>query len=346
MEPRRVADQQQSWSEEILMSWLKKFWKPLTWLIAIALVIFVFTITPFADIIAILGNLSSLQIATLIVVNLGIIILFGLRWWLLLMFQGYRLSYLAIVRYRLAAFGVSYFTPGPQFGGEPLQIYYLRNNHQVPTSDALASLSLDKLLELLANFTFLVIGLVFIFAGGYLSADENPLLLLFISILAVLPWGYLCLLYFGKQPITRLSTALISQFPKRPKLGNFNRTVAEAETQISKLLESNTIGMLSLMLISGIVWVALVFEYWLALRFLGAALNLGDALVFVTAARLAFLTPLPGGLGSLEISQVLAASALGMGAELGASIGLIIRMRDITFGLAGLFWGGILTRRF
>ncbi len=328
------------------MSWLKEFWKPLAWLIAIALVIYVFAITPFADIIAVLGNLSIFQIAALIFVNIGIIILFGLRWWLLLRLQGYRLPYLVIVRYRLAAFGVSYFTPGPQFGGEPLQVYYLHNNHQIPTSDAVASLSLDKLFELMANFTFLVIGLVFISTGGYLSVGQNIPLFLIISTLAVLPWGYLLLLYFGKQPISQISMALIALFSEHPKLEGFNQTIRESETQISKFLLSKTIGMVSLMLISGIVWVALVFEYWLALRYLGAALNPGDALVFVTAARLAFLTPLPGGLGSLEISQVLAAGALGMGAEIGASIGLIIRIRDIVFGLVGLLWGGILTRRF
>ncbi len=328
------------------MVWLQRSWKVLAWVIALVLVGYVFVITPFSDIARVLGKLSIIQIALLACLNLGIIFVFGLRWWWLLRTQGFRIPYLAIVRYRLAAFGVSYFTPGPQFGGEPLQIYYLRKNHQLPTADALASLSLDKLLELIANFTFLAIGMVFISAGGYLNINENVSLLLLISILAALPWSYLFVLYFGGRPITRLSKSLAASKPQYSRIRAIHRTIIESEAQIANYCRSNTIDMAGLMLLSGVVWVALVFEYWLALHFLGAALSLGYTLVFITAARLAFLTPLPGGLGSLEISQVLAAAALGIGAEIGASIGLIIRIRDIAFGVAGLLWGGILTRRF
>jgi uncharacterized membrane protein YbhN (UPF0104 family) len=58
----------------------------------------------------------------------------------------------------------------------------------------------------------------------------------------------------------------------------------------------------------------------------------------LTAARLAFLTPLPSGLGALEASQVLAMQALGLEPTFGISISLLIRLRDILFGMVG-FWG-------
>ncbi|MBC8504895.1 MAG: flippase-like domain-containing protein [Anaerolineales bacterium] len=328
------------------MSWLKKFWKPLTWLIAVALVAYVFAITPFTDIIEIFGRLTILQIGGLALVNIVIVILFGLRWWWLLRSQGHCIPFLAIVRYRLAAFGVSYFTPGPQFGGEPLQIYFLRNKHHIPTADALSSLSLDKLFELLSNFTFLAIGIIYIFSGGFLELGENVALLALIAVLAILPWGYLVLLFFSVKPITQAAKTLCSLKPDNKKLQAISDTIRESESQIASYCQSNTLGMVGIMFLSGIVWLVLVFEYWLALRFLGVEIAFGNTMVFITAARLAFLTPLPGGLGSLEISQVIAAGALGIGTEVGASIGLLIRIRDIVFGLIGLLWGGILTRRF
>ena len=86
-------------------------------------------------------------------------------------------------------------------------------------------------------------------------------------------------------------------------------------------------------------------EYMLSLRFLGARVDPLQAVIALTAARLAFLTPLPGGLGALEASQVLALGALGFSPALGISVSLLIRGRDIAFGLIGLWGGAILTRQ-
>ena len=269
-----MADHQSRWSKVTFLEGVKRSLKPLAWLASIALVVYVFAITPFDAVIETLAGLGGLQISLLVLVNLGIITLFGLRWWWILRTQGYRLPYLTIVRYRLAAFGISYFTPGPQFGGEPLQVYYLRKNHRLPTADSLASLSLDKLLELMANFTFLVIGVLVVFAGGYLDFKENLSLLPTILTLAALPWGYLLLLYLGVKPITGLSKALTAAWSDTPGTRVATKTIAESENQISNFCQSKTLDMVSLMLVSGLVWLALVFEYWLALGFLGVPLGL------------------------------------------------------------------------
>ncbi len=341
-----MADHKPRGAEESRMRWLTRFWKPIAWLVSIILVGYVFAITPFRGIAEILRQLSVIQIGLLLVVNAAIITLFGLRWWLLLRSQGHHLPYLAIMRYRLAAFGVSYFTPGPQFGGEPLQVYYLRKYHDLPTVDILASLSLDKLFELMANFTFLAVGIVYVFVGGYLDIDENLPMLPPILILTALPWGYLVLLYFGVKPLSWMSSRIAAMRSSNAQIQTISTTIERAETQTADFCRSKFIIVVGLMLLSGLVWLALICEYWLALRFLGVEISLGNTLVFITAARLAFLMPLPGGLGSLEISQVLAAGALGFGSEFGASVGLLIRLRDITFGLLGLIWGGILTCKF
>ena len=322
---------------------LKNHWKLVFWLLSLLLVAYVITIVPFKAVFKTLAGLSPGEIGLLIIVNLGIILLFGFRWWWILRSRGHQLPFLAVVRYRLAAFGVSYFTPGPQFGGEPLQVYYLKKNHQLSTSEALTTLTLDKLLELLANFTFLAFGILVVVSGGYLNPQDNLPILLSVFILVLLPWGYLLLLYLDKKPFS----ALMSRFRSGKARGGVIRQVVEdAERGMSYYCRKCTLSVFGLMIVSGVVWGALVFEYWLALRFLGAPLNLWGVIVFITAARLAFLAPLPGGLGALEISQVLAAQALGFGTEIGASIGLIIRLRDVSFGLFGLLWGGLLTRRF
>lgn len=341
-----MADSQSPGTKTCLLTVARRSWKPVAWVISVLLVGYTLSIAPLKEIGQTLANLGWAQIGVLLLVNLGIMIAFGWRWWWLLKSLGYPLPYRAILRYRLASFGVSYFTPGPQFGGEPLQVYYLGKHHGVPVPEALASLSLDKVLELLANFTFLALGLIAVLQNSNFGFRNDRMVLLLIVILALLPWVYLALLYMNKRVFAHIGQSKILNMAGNPKLQGSLQTILKAETQMSKFCQDNPLSLVALMVISALVWAALVFEYWLALTFLGAHLDLWTTLVFIVGARLAFLTPLPGGLGALEFSQSFAAKSLGLQPELGVSIGLIIRARDIGFGIAGLIWGGILTRKF
>jgi len=71
----------------------------------------------------------------------------------------------------------------------------------------------------------------------------------------------------------------------------------------------------------------------------GLALGFRQVISVITAARLAILLPMPGGLGTLEAAMVLVTVALGQGAAAGAGLSLLIRVRDIIFGLIGLWLG-------
>ena len=94
-------------------------------------------------------------------------------------------------------------------------------------------------------------------------------------------------------------------------------------------------------LASGLSWGLLLGEYWLMLQLLGADLDLVQAMIALTVARLAILLPLPGGLGVLEAGQVLALGMLGVEPATGLSVALLIRVRDVVLGGLGLWWGGV-----
>jgi uncharacterized membrane protein YbhN (UPF0104 family) len=68
------------------------------------------------DLGTLLSRLQAVQILVLLLVNSLIILLLGARWWLILKVQGHRIPFLAAAGYRLAAFSVSYLTPGPAAG--------------------------------------------------------------------------------------------------------------------------------------------------------------------------------------------------------------------------------------
>jgi len=286
--------------------------------------------------------LSAAKILLLAVINASILLLVSGRWWLILRAQGYTVRYLSVAGYRLVAFGISYFTPGPQFGGEPAQVYYMRNRHDIPTSSALASVSLDKILELLANFGFLLVGIFAALGSGLLAKLAPIQVVAWMAGPFILLLAYTLAIWKGKSPLASLMTRLPQRYGAILRLA---RATASAEVQISQFCQRNPLVMLVASVLSVLIWGVMTLEYWLALRFLGIQVDLLQAVAALTAARIAFLFPLPGGLGALEASQMLTMEALGFNPALGLSISLLIRGRDIILGGLGILWGGIMTRQ-
>lgn len=318
----------------------------LLWLAALLLLGWVFSQIPLGGVFQTLGRLEGWQLITFAALNTLITVLLGMRWWLLLRRLGYRISLLTITRYRLAAFGVSYFTPGPQFGGEPLQVYFVNKYHDVPLTDSLAALSMDKLLDLLANFTFLIFGLIVLGFQRTFSGIFLPSSLLIIILIWLIPVFYLWLIRNGSLPVSRLLTFIINHLKLGGKWNKAITVTQEAEQQMGTFIRKYPRTFLKAVFLSFIIWSGFVFEYWLGLSFLGAQINLWQTITVITIARLAMLTPLPAAIGALEGSQLLAMQVIGLPPSLGVSHSLLIRVRDVTFGGLGLWLNRAEWKRF
>jgi len=82
--------------------------------------------------------------------------------------------------------------------------------------------------------------------------------------------------------------------------------------------------------------VGMVAEYALIASFLGINLVGWQTLAAWTTSWLAFLIPLPGGLGALEAGQVFTLGAFEISAALAIGVALLIRARDLLIGGLGL----------
>jgi uncharacterized membrane protein YbhN (UPF0104 family) len=80
----------------------------------------------------------------------------------------------------------------------------------------------------------------------------------------------------------------------------------------------------------------MVSEYMLITTFLGIDLHGWQTFAAWTTSWLAFLVPLPGGLGALEASQVFTLGAFEVSAALAIGVTLLIRARDLLIGGLGL----------
>lgn len=322
--------------QPIRLAWLGRLW----WLALPLLLAWVWREISLERMLNVLQNIRVAGLAFWIVLNLGLLLLFALRGRVILAHLGYPRPLLALVGYRLAGFGISYFTPGPQFGGEPFQVYLLHRRQGVVGPVALAAMTLDKLLELLASFTFLAVGLVITLANGTLQAQKwyllaAPLLLL------ILPVAYLALLWGGRYP----AFSILGWWLQRvnwPWLSRLRQGVNVAERLAAGFFRQQPGLVAWLFIFSLALWSLSMLEYWVMMDFLGLRLSPYQVLAALTAARLAFLLPLPGGVGVLEASQVIAMRLLGLDLVFGASAGLLIRLRDVLLAGSGLILGAVL----
>jgi glycosyltransferase 2 family protein len=311
-------------------------------LLSIALLWWAVRDIPIPEIFATLLRLSPIALLGLALVNVLILLLFTSRWWIVMRALGYQLPFLSLAFYRLAGFGISYFTPGPQVGGEPLQVHLLHRRHRVSGTSAVAGVSLDKLIELLANLSFLVFGLILVFRGQLFPGSR--LLLLLSAGLLTLPIIYLSLLRLRRRPAAWFLMQLNFLVPWRPAFERARQQVISVEKQVSALVRHKPKALLGALLLSFVSWVLMIFEYWLTIRILGVYMQPAQVIAALTAARLAFLLPVPAGLGVLEAGQVAAMHILGFDPVVGISASLLIRARDITLGALGLWLGGLSSR--
>ncbi|MBI3958264.1 MAG: flippase-like domain-containing protein [Chloroflexi bacterium] len=272
-------------------------------------------------------------------VNGGIAVLFAVRWWLLLTGMGVYLPFGRVVVYRMIAATVSLLTPGPQFGGEPAQVYLLVRHSGVAAPQAIAAVALDRLLELAVNLAFLTGGILYTLWTGVLGAALDGRVILLALIPLSLPPLLLFSFWWRGRFLTIAAEALLRQLPERWQPRSPTRLVESlrgGEAHIHTILRQNPRLVAIGALVSLGNWLVLLADFWLATRLIGLQLDVAQFIGFVVAARIAILLPIPAGLGALEASQILAAQRLGLNPALGLGLVLLFRVRDVALALGGL----------
>lgn len=269
-------------------------------------------------------------------VNLIILGAMCWRWWLILQRMGHPVGFAALVRYRMAANTVSYITPGPQFGGEPLQVLCLATRHGIPRESAAASVAVDRLAELMGNLLFL--SLCGLFVLPPLMTDIPSLIaaatMMMLMVLAV---GLLLRgVARGAAPLSRLAGWAVQWSRWTGRHADLVAFLQTGERRAAAILTDRLPGWYAG--IGLVQWLAFLAELWLIYVFVGFAMSAGDLLTMGVAARLAFLLPLPGGLGALEAGQMLALISLGGDPSLAAAACAIMRLRDLVLISVGAVW--------
>ena len=305
----------------------------------VALLYFALRNAPLTEIVRTLQHLQLWQIGILFAINSLIYALITLRWWIIVRADAKAVPYFPLLAVRIAVFGISYFTFGPQVGGEPLQVLYLQRKYGLNYTRATASVFMDKLLEFLANFFLLAVGLTSIFQAGIISRNGSNSFVSLSGFVILFLWPplHIILMMRGIYPMS----VVLRHISKN----KFARFISASERMAGTFCRRHLSSLLSAIAVSLIAVICMVSEYFLITTFLHIDLTFSQTIAAWTAGWLAFLVPVPGGLGALEASQVFALGTFGISAASAISVTFLIRGRDLLIGGLGLLFAGHSVRK-
>ena len=293
---------------------------------------------PLAEIWAAIRQLRWWQIAIILALNGIFYVVATLRWWIIIRADNKHVPYLPLLGVRVSVFGVSYFTLGPQVGGEPLQVLALQKRYGLTYTHATATVLMDKLLEFLVDFLMLAIGLTAILRVGVMAESglqfSGDLVLL--AFLVFWPPIHLILLYNSRYPLS----GLVHRLPFIKKNSKPVRFLRAAERLAGRFCQRHPRRLLAAIGCSLLAGAGMLLDYALMTTFLNIHLSFWKMTAGWMMGWISLIMPLPGGLGALEASQVFTLGKFGFTAAIALSLALFMRGRDMLIGVLGLLLAG------
>ncbi len=309
----------------------------LTWLISLMLVLWIGKSLPLATILDSVSGLSLWQWGLWSVLNLAIILVYVQRWRCLSIAGGLNISFSHLFLLRQAGQLISLITPGPQFGGEPFQVYWLWKKFSASGSLAILSVALDRFFELWINFAVLLLGLVILMLTPALGLTDWPALAMALALMIlVLSWSGWFLMSH-QEKVSGWIKKLARRWQHHPQLARIDSHWDDLGAGLRRLIRAEKPFLSLALSLSLLGWAGMIFEIWLLLRFFAIEPGFTGLILLVVAMRLAFLLPLPGGVGTLEAAMFWAFTGLGLPLTGAAAVIAMMRLRDVVVLLVGLF---------
>lgn len=243
-----------------------------------------------------------------------------------------KLSFWQLFMHRMSGFAVSYITPSAQTGGEPLRVMLL-HKEGVPNKKATSSVIIDKGLEFAALFIFIGVGMaIALFQGSLPDGMRIVFEILLVALIALVFWFY----YSSVKNIGFFSSILrITRLNRFKKIKTLEENIKEVENEMSDFYKKYSRVFILLVAISIIITSFLLLEHWMVARFMGVNLTFLQTFLVSTIPYIAYMIPIPGGIGILEGGHAAMFAVLGISINAFVLV-LIIRIRDLFFVFIGL----------
>lgn len=301
---------------------------------------FIFSKVPIFEVIKMFKTVTLLQIIYYIIIQIMIFFTLAYRWKIVLKSQGIiDISLSALNNYKIVGYAVSFLTPTAKVGGEPVRAGLLSSRHNIPFQKALASVVIDKTLELTSSALFFVLGGLVVLMS-FVVDPQLRFWIIGVSIFFILLAGL-----FNYRMIAGKSffhkTFQIFGFDKVKKLKKFAKKLKEFERFVIKFYHEDRKFFVQAIIVSLISWILMFFEYSIAGAFLGQNFSPLQIFLIFSFVGAAYLIPIPMALGALEAGQISVFKIIKVDAAAGVALSLIVRVKDMIISAIGIIMLGV-----
>jgi len=260
---------------------------------------------------------------------------FAWRWRMLLVARDVHPPLGPLTCMRAAGQSVSTLVPSARLSGDPVRAWLLLRIG-APTAPVIASVCVDRILEMGAGAPFTVL-----FAAVLLQAGVPELRGAFVSVIA----GVLGLCVGAVVMARRLraGAGLVTPIVRRTGLGRLQavqrrvEVIAESEAEAAALVAAPRVLWRAYGVGLGLN-ACVVVEYTLLLATFGLPWHPVAVVGAIFATGATHSVPVPAGVGVLEGAQMWMFSMLGYPPEVGLAVGLAVRLRELAWVLPGLVY--------
>ncbi|MEK7503715.1 MAG: lysylphosphatidylglycerol synthase transmembrane domain-containing protein [Patescibacteria group bacterium] len=253
------------------------------------------------------------------------------RWGTILKSQQYHVPLLRIFEYYLSGVSIAFFFPMVIFGGEIFRGYDLKEKYAIPWFKSIASVIIDKILEITVYIAAAAFGIAFFILKVAFIPAKFYFIVFLGTLLIVVLLGVLYFKIIKKESIIRF-------FLKKLNAKNFNGadTAIEVEKEIFRYFTlKNRKTLWKGIALSILHELILLGRASLLLLFLGQEISVFSIVSIVAFSSLAVLIPIPAALGSHEAVQSFIFNSLGLGTDIAMAFVFIIRGVELALALLG-----------
>lgn len=306
----------------------------LPWLMALGMLtaLFVwFGVAPAADA---LRQASAVGIARYAVLSAAVLCAYSIRWRRVAGGFGWHPPLRRLLSARLAGDAVGALVPSAKLAGEPVRVLFTRQA-AAEASTAAAAVAVDRVFEVIGN---VLAALVYVAILCVAARDEarsamlaaGGLMLCALAGLVVL----LATLRAGHRPLAALSGEWVRQ--RLPAPARWLEGVRHFEAQVVAFWQERPREVVAGVLASLLIESLTVLQYVALFAAFSIALDLPTVAAVLLGTGASRASPLPGGLGTLEATQVALVGATAGRPELGFVIAIIVRLHETVLLVAGL----------
>ena len=303
----------------------------LVWVCGVILFVFLLTRVGLGRIWDIIQNVSALHLFVLFALRLFYWVLRTAGWSMVVNAYGRPVPFPRLFQARIAGHAISYLTPSSHLGGEPIRALMLKT---LDRKTALASVIVDKTVELLAMLSSLIAGFVI----GIVRLSWTPRTIILSLAAIVLAASLVMVLYLRQKKgiLTWIFDILEKLRIRFSFIQNNREKIKETDRLITSFYKDHKARFRRVLVFYSFLVLFWAGEIHFTILFLGTQnVRFLDSFLVVTLGILAFLLPtVPAALGTYELTYLGLFLVFGLGAGLGMAVTLLRRS-------LALFWAGI-----